>query len=454
MCVVGAPGVHGTDAQIREILTASGTTCDAMSLLGLRLWFVCATARAATVEFLDSRFTFSSNGSGFHVSFDCPSDKWCGMIVSEGREPEVFTGGDTYVLARHSLCDCDCCEGLRGGAFPDHSCPHPLCCDGAGRPVGLRRYPDVMGGPSPAAPGEPPTPWDFKTHKGVGGPHGLRGDAPCQADMEPTFLPVDDIDGRHLVELHLPFGAAPDGFYSLTGALRAVTFSQASRGAMSFNGGVDTLDVGYHGKGSPFVSCLMSADALCGCSWPLDEAWALSVCVPLNSSQTQSAQTADGGDLMEARRAPILAHGVLACVAWGVLMPAAAVLPRFWKAALPKWWFPLHRGLMLSGVTVALTSFVVIVSTTHSAHFDGTHKLGGLILTIVLCLQPLNAFARPHKPAAGEEKGRTLRFAWRVAHAILGLYMLSHALYQMHSASNGAARPSCTQSSAADGPSR
>ena len=109
---------------------------------------------------------------------------------------------------------------------------------------------------------------------------------------------------------------------------------------------------------------------------------------------------------MEARRAPILAHGVLACVAWGVLMPAAAVLPRFWRAALPKWWFPLHRGLMLSGVTVALTSFVVIVSTTHSAHFDGAHKLGGLILTIVLCLQPLNAFARPHKPAAGEEKGR------------------------------------------------
>ena len=109
------------------------------------------------------------------------------------------------------------------------------------------------------------------------------------------------------------------------------------------------------------------------------------------------------------------------------------VFKRGGKAALPKWWFPLHRGLMLSGVTVALTSFVVIVSTTHSAHFDGTHKLGGLILTIVLCLQPLNAFARPHKPAAGEEKGRTLRFAWRVAHAILGLYMLSHALYQMHS---------------------
>ena len=79
---------------------------------------------------------------------------------------------------------------------------------------------------------------------------------------------------------------------------------------------------------------------------------------------------------MEARRAPILAHGVLACVAWGVLIPAAAVLPRFWKAALPKWWFPLCRA-DAGRRAVALTSFVVIVSSTHSAHFDGAHSSEG-----------------------------------------------------------------------------
>ena len=231
-------------------------------------------ARAATVSFLDSRFTFSSDANGFNISFDCPADQWCGMIVSGDEEPDVFESGDTYVLARHSVCDWNCCLGLKDNAPPDHSCPHPTCCDWHGSPIGLRSFPSVLGG--------------------IGGADGLRGTACTRnAANEASFIPVQSHGDRLHARLPLPFGPAiRDGFFSLDGTPRAIAFAQASHGAESFDGNT-TLDVGYHGVGA-FSACLVDADKLCGCGWPLTDQLR-QACVPINSDQTVVAMASMSG---------------------------------------------------------------------------------------------------------------------------------------------------------------
>ena len=226
------------------------------------------------MSFLDSRFTFSSDAGGFNVLFDCPADQWCGMIVSGDEEPDVFVSGDTYVLARHSVCDWDCCLGLKDNDTPDHSCPHPTCCDWHGAPIGLRSFPSVMG-------------------RGIGGADGLRGTACVRnAANEASFIPVQPRGDRLHARLPLRFGPAiRDGFFALDGTPRAVVFAQASRGAESFDGNT-TLDVGYHGRGA-FSACLVDEDKLCGCGWPLTDELR-QACVPINSDQTVEAMPQTG----------------------------------------------------------------------------------------------------------------------------------------------------------------
>lgn len=212
------------------------------------------------IQFLDSKFKFQREAEGLKVHFDCPADKWCAMIVSEDVQPEVFMYGDTYVLARHGVCTKDCCEGLRNNDFPDHSCPHPKCCGNEG-PIGIRAYHDVMG-----------EGWSWGKNRGVGLVGGLRGDASYTAvdpDAE-DFVNALILDGRNLANLSLPFntGTPQKGFYDLDDRFRAIMFAQASKGAMTFDGGQTNLDIGYHGAGA-FTACLINGTHNCGCGLPL-----------------------------------------------------------------------------------------------------------------------------------------------------------------------------------------
>ena len=175
--------------------------------------FQTSAVLAAEYKFKESIFTFShleagnsdvaeaDFGGGLQVNFDCPHDKWCGMIVSEGVDCQVFEIGDTYILARHGVCDESCCQGLKENDYPDHSCPHPTCCTHEG-PIGIRDFISVMGDG-----------WSWKAHRGIGQAGGLRGDATYVAvdpDVE-TFIYADQIDGRNLANVTLPYGTSQPG---------------------------------------------------------------------------------------------------------------------------------------------------------------------------------------------------------------------------------------------------
>lgn len=141
--------------------------------------------------------------------------------------------------------------------------------------------------------------WSWPVHRGVGVGHGLRGDAVCrEADTDPSPQNSFDfslvLDGRNYANLSLPYGVATEGYHTLDSTTpRAVVFAQASVGAMSFDGGKTSMDVGYHGANA-FTSCLMNGTHLCGCGWPLDTATAMSQCIRLDADVVRAADNAAG----------------------------------------------------------------------------------------------------------------------------------------------------------------
>ena len=405
------------------------------------LCFQTTFCYAATVAWLNSTFMFSLSGNtssssnGYNVHFNCPQDKWCGMIVSGSLESEIFTDGDTFVLARHSLCDWECCVALKNNPPPDYSCPHPTCCNPHGSPVGLRSFPSVMG-----------TGWSGKKDGGQGITDGLRGPTCARnALTDSDFRPAQVAGGRLGINVTFPFGVAPNrsGFYTMDGAPRAVTFIQAVEGAAaSFDEGKTTLDVGYHGKGS-FTTCVVSEQSLCGCGWPLTDTLAQK-CVPMNSDQIVSTQASTWNGA--------LVHGILMSVAWGVVFPFGATTPRFWafwKRALcgGDCWFQVHRGCQMVGGALTLVGFVVIVAATpENEHFAGSaHKVVGLVLCLLLLVQLVLGVLRPHKESPDKGKGNPVdhqveqsshsrRAMWKIGHTVLGCLLLLLGLFQLFSA--------------------
>ena len=396
------------------------------------LFFQATFGYAATVAWLNSTFefsTFSANNSssftgnnGYNVQFNCPEDKWCGMIVSDSLEPEIFTDGDTYVLARHSLCDWECCTTLKDNPPPDYSCPHPKCCNPHHSPVGLRAFPSVMG-----------TNWSGPKNGGQGITDGLRGPTCARnALTDADFRPVQAVGGRLGINMTFPFGIAPNrsGFFTMDGARRAFTFIQAVEGlAASFDGGITTLDVGYHGKGA-FTTCVVSEQSLCGCGWPLTNTLAQK-CVPLNSDLSVYGHPDEFTS--------VLVHGALMSIAWGFCFPIGATSPRFWvflKRALcgGECWFQVHRGCQLLGSGLTLVGFVIIVAATpEGKHFAGrSHKVVGLVLCLALLVQLVLGALRPHKKI--QDKGKDNRRAvWKLGHTVLGYLLLLLGLFQLFS---------------------
>lgn len=172
---------------------------------------------------------------------------------------------------------------------------------------------------------------------------------PALQDAPPytnAFQIADAIDGFHLINLSLPFGVdknRSNGFHVLSSSMRAVVFTGAARGATSFDDGLTTIDVGYHGPGS-FIACLVSGTELCGCNWPLRRFASLAECVPINSDSEYDANAAYHRTYHR-WRTMVLSHGLMMTAAWSVIMPCAVVMPRCWRRALPPHrWFQVRAS--------------------------------------------------------------------------------------------------------------
>ena len=141
-----------------------------------------------------------------------------------------------------------------------------------------------------------------------------------------------------------------------------------------------------------------------------------------------------------------LVHGILAFVAWGVLIPFAIDSSLF-RSMLPKkqgssgsssskLWFNLHRTLNTTAFALFIALFSIAVAVTAKEggdHFFNSHEKVGLIMFIITTLQVVSGIFRPRlpPPESVDEVKTTARKGWEGGHRLLGVGLLACGFWQM-----------------------
>jgi Eukaryotic cytochrome b561 len=155
-----------------------------------------------------------------------------------------------------------------------------------------------------------------------------------------------------------------------------------------------------------------------------------------------SVQAAPATDSMQSS---FKAHGWMACIAWGILVPIA-IGNSLCRHLIPGQgiWFQAHRALNSMAIVLTIISFGIVVnavekSSTVPDHFKpqegslGKHKTIGLVVFLLSLLQGIGGVMRPHLPETDGEKKSSVRTIWEFAHKGSGYAILAMAWYQCHS---------------------
>jgi len=187
---------------------------------------------------------------------------------------------------------------------------------------------------------------------------------------------------------------------------------------------------------------------------------------------SQCVQILDGEDITPGRESSIViassnlnrslwvAHGVLASLAWAILVPlavgASLIRGLLEYMGLPKTaWFQIHRALNSTAVIFTIIAFALAVRALSDSgidkHFSNlAHHTIGLIIFIFSLVQGINGALRPHVPEPAAEieadaedglpaKRQTAgaksaaRVAWEYGHRFLGVSILACAWWQVQS---------------------
>jgi len=94
-------------------------------------------------------------------------------------------------------------------------------------------------------------------------------------------------------------------------------------------------------------------------------------------------------------------HGILAIVAFGLLMPIAIVASRVRNLLKGKAWFLVHSWLNSLSYLLTCVLFGLVVYTyikRGSKHFKNAHEIVGLIVFVLLTIQVVAGILRPNAP--------------------------------------------------------
>jgi hypothetical protein len=133
-----------------------------------------------------------------------------------------------------------------------------------------------------------------------------------------------------------------------------------------------------------------------------------------------------------------IAHGVMAFLAWGVLVPISVNASLF-RGILPKGslWFNLHRFFNTAAFALLIALFSIAVSYTTKegrSHFSSSHGRIGLAMFILTIIQMLRGIFRPRLTYPGSDKAKTKwRKRWEIGHRLLGTVLLLCGFWQMSS---------------------
>ncbi|OVA04052.1 Cytochrome b561 [Macleaya cordata] len=115
------------------------------------------------------------------------------------------------------------------------------------------------------------------------------------------------------------------------------------------------------------------------------------------------------------------AHGILNIVGWGTLIPAGAIIARYFKEFPVKFegWYYIHISCQILGYLIGATGWVIgIWLGNTSRYYDfTTHRDFGIIIFTFTTLQVLALFFRPTK--VDEYRGY-----WNIYHHLLGYTLI------------------------------
>ncbi|PAN23084.1 hypothetical protein PAHAL_4G065600 [Panicum hallii] len=117
---------------------------------------------------------------------------------------------------------------------------------------------------------------------------------------------------------------------------------------------------------------------------------------------------------------PVLAvHGFMMFVAWAILFPGGIMAARYLKHLKGDLWFQAHIYLQYSGIAVMLLGVLFAVAELRGFSFRSRHARIGAVAFTFACVQPINAYLRPHRTENRESLSRN-RIAWEYLHHFTG----------------------------------
>lgn len=117
---------------------------------------------------------------------------------------------------------------------------------------------------------------------------------------------------------------------------------------------------------------------------------------------------------------PVLAvHGFMMFLAWGIFLPGGILAARYLKHVKGDGWYQFHVYLQYSGLAIVLLALLFAVAELRGFFISSLHVKFGIAAILCACVQPVNAYLRPKKPANGEEASPK-RHLWEYFHVIVG----------------------------------
>jgi len=156
------------------------------------------------------------------------------------------------------------------------------------------------------------------------------------------------------------------------------------------------------------------------------------------SADGMSSKSADGGSSGYNKNA-MIAHGLVAALAWSVFSPLA-VATAWFRRLVPTSWIYLHVAGNITSYFLTLAAFFIAFTETSKnsdvSHFSKTHHIVGLVITIVATFQVILGFARPPVDKVSNREGGgplvSPRNLWLNLHSSIGLFLLSISVYQTY----------------------
>ncbi len=133
-----------------------------------------------------------------------------------------------------------------------------------------------------------------------------------------------------------------------------------------------------------------------------------------------------------------LAHGVIAFLAWGVLLPISVNASLFRNLhPIGSLWFKCHRAFNTTAFALFVALFLIALSYTMkegTSNFNNSHGRMGLVMLILTTFQMLFGIFRPHLTFPGSDKEKAkVRKVWEGVHRLLGAALLLCGFWQMSS---------------------